>query len=569
MFVFVNHFFSVRYRIESPSNTNPDGYLLDMNSISVTGFVNVGQDKSTLLGNASKQQWASAIYALIEPDPESKQSVNDADKSEMSDGVKQQSNKWGQSYLTWNNSTHTIETSWLYPIITDNPFPKRSHISILNLLNGIQNIILYSYLSELDNIRMELQNVSTSWTYTQHKTKYTAIACYPDYFKILSKYEDVKTVFFNTTIQDVMKHFQTTVYEYASSHCLKTSQRFKGKNRIKGQSSRSMYLGLNCSHDINVLWKQTIVNLEYFKPAVPYRPGLGTKDVALTYIHIIKNTVVTPNGDVFMGNLRILIRRCKMPLDRRKVTKPKPHTIYEEVLTLSQFWAGGFFHGFLEQFVKLAPYINFLKDNPHIKIHVFSKASFIVNPLKLLGINPDRLVTGTVGAKLLYMPAGTPCGRPGFLNAQLLSLQFRNLITRPAKPRNTILLIKRPHIPQKRYFIQHKSILKLLQNIAANYNLNINVFTSASLNRTISMFNQAFLVVAPHGAGLSNMIFSEPGTVIIESAHRNTPICYMHLSAMLGLRHYMLEGNVYHTTPKQLKPIVEHIVKARLKDKVT
>ena len=40
------------------------------------------------------------------------------------------------------------------------------------------------------------------------------------------------------------------------------------------------------------------------------------------------------------------------------------------------------------------------------------------------------------------------------------------------------------------------------------------------LQRALEMFNSAFLVIAPHGAGLSNMFFSEPGTVIIEG------LCY-------------------------------------------
>ena len=40
------------------------------------------------------------------------------------------------------------------------------------------------------------------------------------------------------------------------------------------------------------------------------------------------------------------------------------------------------------------------------------------------------------------------------------------------------------------------------------------------LKRALQMFNRAFLIVAPHGAGLSNAFFSEPGTIIIEG------LCY-------------------------------------------
>ena len=40
------------------------------------------------------------------------------------------------------------------------------------------------------------------------------------------------------------------------------------------------------------------------------------------------------------------------------------------------------------------------------------------------------------------------------------------------------------------------------------------------LKRAVQMFSRALLVVAPHGAGLSNVFFSEPGTIIIEG------LCY-------------------------------------------
>ena len=49
------------------------------------------------------------------------------------------------------------------------------------------------------------------------------------------------------------------------------------------------------------------------------------------------------------------------------------------------------------------------------------------------------------------------------------------------------------------------------------------------LKRALQMFNRAFLVVAPHGAGLSNVFFSEPGTIIIEGLcyeGRRANLCY-------------------------------------------
>jgi capsular polysaccharide biosynthesis protein len=55
---------------------------------------------------------------------------------------------------------------------------------------------------------------------------------------------------------------------------------------------------------------------------------------------------------------------------------------------------------------------------------------------------------------------------------------------------------------------------------------------------TMKMFNAAVMIVAPHGAGLSNMMFSEPGTFVVEGVcnipHVN--LCFIRLAHVLGHR---------------------------------
>ena len=70
------------------------------------------------------------------------------------------------------------------------------------------------------------------------------------------------------------------------------------------------------------------------------------------------------------------------------------------VLTIAQFWGSGFFHATVEQLTRLAPYIPFLQRNPRIKLHVDSKTGFLVEILKLVGLNPDRIVQGHIRAKV-------------------------------------------------------------------------------------------------------------------------------------------------------------------------
>ena len=56
--------------------------------------------------------------------------------------------------------------------------------------------------------------------------------------------------------------------------------------------------------------------------------------------------------------------------------------------------------------------------------------------------------------------------------------------------------------------------------VAKEFGFNLEVFPDDPLPDIYSItkiFNQAAIVVAPHGAGLSNLLYSEPGTIVIES----------------------------------------------------
>jgi capsular polysaccharide biosynthesis protein len=53
------------------------------------------------------------------------------------------------------------------------------------------------------------------------------------------------------------------------------------------------------------------------------------------------------------------------------------------------------------------------------------------------------------------------------------------------------------------------------------------------------------VVLAPHGAGLSNIVFCQPGTKVIELfAPTYIPPCYRIISNICGLEHYYLIGEL-------------------------
>lgn len=82
----------------------------------------------------------------------------------------------------------------------------------------------------------------------------------------------------------------------------------------------------------------------------------------------------------------------------------------------------------------------------------------------------------------------------------------------------------------------------LLRQLQARYSeLQWVVFDRLSVTDTATLFSQAAVIAGPHGAGFVNMLFSGPGTQIIEIMPLEQPnLCYWHLSEMLGNPYVMI-----------------------------
>ena len=103
----------------------------------------------------------------------------------------------------------------------------------------------------------------------------------------------------------------------------------------------------------------------------------------------------------------------------------------------------------------------------------------------------------------------------------------------------TVILIKRS---EKRWLVQHDEIALRLKNMSKRTHLDFVEFSDVKLpsfNETLLMFYNAVLIVAPHGAGLSNMIYSRPETYIIEVLCKNEPnFCFRGLAQKQGMHYY-------------------------------
>jgi capsular polysaccharide biosynthesis protein len=186
--------------------------------------------------------------------------------------------------------------------------------------------------------------------------------------------------------------------------------------------------------------------------------------------------------------------------------------------------------------------------------------------LSQLGIPAHKIVESDrhphIQAESLVVPS--VAGSVGW--AQPWALQFL---------RQTFLKLAEPNLafktPQRIYVsranARYRRVLnetELVQELRSHGFVSVNL-ESLSLTEQIMLFANAEAIVAPHGSGLTNLAFCQPGTSIIElvSPHYIRPY-YWVISHHLGLKHYFLRGEGFACAPLRelmyLNPLAEDML---------
>jgi len=259
------------------------------------------------------------------------------------------------------------------------------------------------------------------------------------------------------------------------------------------------------------------------------------------HLHIHRDAIVTGRGDVITDGLKLVLYACGHDINPAfpfAADKLEQIPLYNELYVINQYWGNGIFHRMVEIVPRLALHLQFLRANAEIRILAPESAGRLAELLEIVGLEKSRLVSGVARAKIVYQPRATACGFANVQESQVLSQLYRDYIRRtfPPQPRNRLILIRRSG---SRKFREQKSIEDMLERAAKDYNLTYTLFTdnpTPSLGDTMTMFHSAAIIVGPHGAGLSNVYFSQPGTYVVEGVcnlpHVN--LCFQRLAHILG-----------------------------------
>ena len=437
-------------------------------------------------------------------------------------------------------------------------FQTRNNSDLLFRLSGIRKF-MEPFVKEAIKAANELRNQNLKWV-VPNETPVVVNGYEEGYFQKLT-HPQIKTIIVNVKKEEIFKYLFNQVFDYTGSNC---SQMESPLMHPLTKNSEFHY-GAKCV-PFNVSLSPVPFHDNAFRLGMPANYTVQQNgQVALTFLHVIRNAIATRDGDVHVANLKIVPQRCLQSL---KPTKPRnvPKDSKEEVFTVSQFYGGAYYHDITENLSRLSPWLDFLKKNKHIQIHTASKSSFLQKIFNSLGLDPSRMITGTVRAKILYMPPASTCGRSIAFNGQLLSLQFRQAMQTPPQPRKSIVVIKRS---AKRWFKNHDQICQMIRKVVQGTDIKVEIFSDKKLptfEQTMAIFNRAFMVIGPHGAGQTNLFFSEEGTVNLEGQcviHGTANLCYRNLMTVLGHRYYGLspDRGCQDTKPEQLEEPVRRYIK--------
>lgn len=180
-----------------------------------------------------------------------------------------------------------------------------------------------------------------------------------------------------------------------------------------------------------------------------------------------------------------------------------------------------------------------------------------------LGIPPEKILAGDrhpqIQAEQLILPSFA--GDLGWLEPWALQFLRQQLLKLADlhPPRHERIYISRRTAHHRRV-LNERAVLEKLQ--AAGF-VSVELET-LTLTEQIALFRHAKVIVAPHGGGLTNLLFCSPGTQVVEfMAPQYMRHYYWVISRQLGLRHFFLTGEELACAPIQRlmypSPLMEDI----------
>jgi hypothetical protein len=399
---------------------------------------------------------------------------------------------------------------------------------------------LQQFYREIEDARRKVKRLIGKTHSCKDNSKLVIRASDLHYFdKFQTAIADAETVFLRITEADISRSLRTTTFVPTSNDC----------STLERKTIHPEYLinKTGCSGRLEDK-KSTLTWAEMVDFPLNKMGKTDNEKKNFTFLHLIANAMIDSDGSIITDMTKIMPFDCQMHkhssiimtilsflADMLLFNYP---TEYDEVFSIANPWGGQSYHATMEDLPRLALYLPFLHDNPSIKISANIEHSY----LPLLGLDPKRIISGSVRAKTLYLPACSKCGELPVIGGQLLSSALQETLKKQKLVRNLLVLVKPTNA---RLFVHYDDIYSMLSRYARPPRLHIVVFENSRISgasEAMEVFHRARVVVAPYGAGNAKLLFIQPETVLIEGLchDRNNKVnlSYQTAAKVLGLRYH-------------------------------
>jgi capsular polysaccharide biosynthesis protein len=209
----------------------------------------------------------------------------------------------------------------------------------------------------------------------------------------------------------------------------------------------------------------------------------------------------------------------------------------ERGIWITQNWTHMYFHWITDALTRLVASESFLNTHSVVLPISYTNFPFVKQSLEFLGYSivwkKDHEV---IKVKELILPSHT--SSPGNYNDLILS----KLSTKFQVKKNSLgkkIFVSRLKAEQR--FIQNETEL---YGLFSSYGIEVHFFEEYDFRKQIELLNQTSVLIGLHGAGLTNMIFMETGSVVVEIRNRgdNQNNCYFSMCSALKHAYYYLQG---------------------------
>ena len=216
------------------------------------------------------------------------------------------------------------------------------------------------------------------------------------------------------------------------------------------------------------------------------------------------------------------------------------------VFNLVQIWTFGYYHFVIEILPRLIYCIDFINNNSllfhnkKILFLIYYNKTFIHNFLLMIINNcSHNIEIIPYNNNYIYnipncmFNTPTVCGNPTYESIKLVEDKFglSNINNK------NIIIYRKDNIDRS---ISNFNLVIEILNKHVN---DLIIFDSDNFSTidTINLFKNANIVISPHGAGLSNLIFSNNNTTVFEFIPEDNPnLCYYHLCRLKNISHYII-----------------------------